>query len=77
MEYLFLCSHLQHICVLAQEIKPATASTFSPSICHNVMGQDATILVECLILNQFFHSPLSPLLVPLSFLQLEWYHMHV
>ena len=29
----------------AQENKPATASTFSPSICHEVMGPDAMILV--------------------------------
>ena len=27
-----------------KKIKSATASTFSPSICHEVMGPDATIL---------------------------------
>ena len=32
----------------------------SPSICHEVMGQDAMILVsECWVLSQLFHSPLS------------------
>jgi len=62
---------------LPNKLKSATASTFSPSICHNVMGQDAAILVNCLILSQFFHSPLSPLLVTLNFLQLECYNMHV
>ena len=28
-----------------KKIKSATVSTFSPSICHEVMGQDAVILV--------------------------------
>ena len=28
-----------------EKIKSATVSTFSPSICHEVMGQDAMILV--------------------------------
>ena len=38
-----------------------TVSTFSPSICHEVIGPDATILVfECWVLSQLFHSPLSP-----------------
>ena len=54
-----------------KKIKPVTASTFSPSVCHEVMGLDATILVFCT-----FHSPLSPSsrgsLVPLHFLPLEW-----
>ena len=34
------CSHLG-----AQEIKSVTVSIVSPSICHNVMEQDAMILV--------------------------------
>ena len=43
-----------------KEIKSVTVSTVSPSICHEVMGPDAMILVsECPILSQFFHSPLS------------------
>ena len=29
----------------APKIKSVTAATFSPSICHEVMGQDATILI--------------------------------
>ena len=28
-----------------KKIKSATVSTFSPSICHEVIGPDATILV--------------------------------
>ena len=30
-----------------KKIKPVTVSTFYPSICHEVMGQDAMIFVEC------------------------------
>ena len=46
------------------------------------MGPDAIILVsECWILSQLFHSPLSPSsrgsLVPLHFLPLLWYHLHI
>ena len=43
-----------------KKIKSATVSIVSPSICHEVMGPDAMILLfECWILNQLFHSPLS------------------
>ena len=54
-------------------IKSDTVSTVSPSICHEVMGSDAMILVFWMLsLSQFFHSPLSLLsrdfLVPLHFL---------
>ena len=31
--------------LLASKIKPATVSTVFPSICHEVMGPDAMILV--------------------------------
>ena len=57
-----------------RKIKSDTVSTVSPSICHEVLGPDATILVffECWVLSQLFHSPLSPSsrssLVPLHFL---------
>ena len=62
--------------------KPVTISTFSPSVYHKVMGPDAMILVfECCVLNQLFHSPLSPSsrksIVPLDFLPLEWYHLPI
>ena len=30
-----------------KKIKPVTVSTFSPSICHEVMGPNAMIFVEC------------------------------
>ena len=60
-----------------KKIKTVTVSTFSPSICHEVMGSDAMILVFLNVefLSQLFHSPLSPLsrnsLVPLHFLPLD------
>ena len=65
-----------------KKIKSATATTFSPSICHDVMGQNAMILVfECWVSSQLFNSPLSPSsrgsLIPLHVLPLEWYHLHI
>ena len=44
-----------------KKIKPVTVSTFSPSICHEVMGPDAIIVVFWMVsLSQLFHSHLSP-----------------
>ena len=62
--------------------KSVIASTFSPSICHEVMGLDAMILAFWMLsFKSAFHSHLSPTsrgcLVPLHFLPLEWYHLHV
>ena len=56
-----------------EKIKSVTVSTFPPSICHEVMGLDAMILlIWMLSFKQLFHSPLSPSsrgsLVPLCFL---------
>ena len=43
-----------------RKIKSATVCNISPSICHEVMGPDAMILVfGMLSLSQLFHSPLS------------------
>ena len=43
-----------------QKIKSDTVSTVSPSICHEVMGPDAMILVfSMLSFKPTFHSPLS------------------
>ena len=55
------------------KIKSVTASTFSPSTCHDTMGWDTMILVFWMwSFEQLFHSPLSPssrgFLVPLHFL---------
>ena len=44
----------------SKNIRSATVSTVSPSICHEVMGPDAMILVyECWLLSQLFHSPFT------------------
>ena len=43
-----------------RKIKSATVSTVSPSICHEVMGPDAIILVFWMLsFKSTFHSPLS------------------
>ena len=52
--------------------KPVTTSTFSPSVCHAVTGEDVMILVfYYLVLSRLLHSPPSPLsrgfLVPFAF----------
>ena len=65
-----------------KKIKSVTASTFSPSICHEVMGLEAMIFVfRMLSFKKLFHSPLLPSsrdsLVPFHFLLLEWYHVHI
>ena len=65
-----------------KKVKSVTVSTFYPPICHEEMGPNAMILVFwMLILSKFFHSPFSSAsrgsLVPLCFLPLEWYHLHM
>ena len=64
------------------KIKSVTVSIVSPSICHEVMGLDYMILVfQCWVLSQVFNSPLSlssrGSFVPLHFLPLGWYHLHI
>ena len=62
----------------AHDIKPVTASTFSLSNSHEVMGLDSTILVfECWVLSQLFYSLISPSTRGslLTLLPLEWYHL--
>ena len=65
-----------------KKIESVTVSTFSPSICHEVMGLDATILVfwmlsykPAFLLSSFTLSRGS--LVSLCFLPLEWYHVYI
>ena len=63
-----------------RKIKSLTVSIISPSICHEVMGPDAMILVfVCWVLSQLFHSPLSlssrGSFVPLCFLPWGWCHL--
>ena len=69
-----------------KKVKSVTASTFSPSIHHEVMRPDAMIFIFLTfssnqLFKPAFHSPLSlsprGSLVPLHFLLLEWYHLHI
>ena len=65
-----------------KKIKSVTVSSFSPSICHEVMGPDAMIFVFWMLsFNPTFNSLLSPSsrgsLVPVCFLPLEWYYLHI
>ena len=65
-----------------KKIKSVTVFIVSPSICHEVMGLNAMILIFCiLVLSQLSHSLLSPssrgYLVSLYFLPLGWCHLHI
>ena len=57
-----------------KKIKSVTASTFSPSICYEVMGLHAMILDFRLL--SFKLSPTGSLVCP-RFLPLRWYHLHI
>ena len=80
-----LISWLQSSSTLISEprkMKSDTVSTFSPSICHEVMGPDAIILVFWMLsfkpafsLSSFTFVRGS--FVPLHFLPLKWYHLHI
>ena len=64
-----------------KKIKSVTIFTFSPSICQEVMGLDAMILVFWMLSFKPFCSLSSftlirGSLVPLHFLPLECYHLH-
>ena len=76
---ILLISWLQSLYAIIWEpkkIKSVTASTFSPSIYHEVIGPATKVLVfEYWVLSQLFHFPLSPSssgsLIPLHFVPLE------
>ena len=81
-----LISWLQSVSTVILEptkTKSVTASTFHLSIYHELMGSDAMILdfLSVEFQARFFKSPLSPSsrcsLVPLHFLPLKWYHLHI
>ena len=63
-----------------KKIKSVAVSVVFPSVCHEVMGPDAMILVFW-ALRQLFHSPLSlssrGSLVLLHFLPLGWCHLYI
>ena len=65
-----------------KKIKSVSVSIVSPSICHEMMGLDAMILVFWMLrLSQLFHSSLSlssrGSLVLLCFLPSGWCHLHI
>ena len=65
-----------------KKIKSVTIAIFSLCICRKVMGLDAMILVFWMLsFKPAFHFSLSPStrgpLVPLYFLPLEWYYLHI
>ena len=66
-----------------KKIKSVTASTFSPFVCHKVMGPDAMILVFRLLSFKLIFSLSSFTLIkrlfiaPLHFLPLAWYHLYI
>ena len=65
-----------------KKINSFTVSIVSPSICHEVMGLDAMILVFWMLsFKPAFSSPLSlssrGFLDPLHFLPLKWYHLNI
>ena len=84
-----LISWLQSLSTVILEpkkIKLVTTPTFSPSICHAVMGMDAMFLIFFFFLiylffSWLFHSPLSSLLRGsldyLCFLLLKQYNLHI
>ena len=63
------------------KIKSVTVSIVSPSICHEVIGPVAMNLVFWMLSFKPafspFHLPQEALLVPLCFLPLGWYHLHI
>ena len=65
-----------------KKIESMTAYTFSPSICREVMGSDAVILVFWMLsFKSICYCRPSPssrdASVTLLFLPLEWYHLHM
>ena len=62
-----------------RKINSVTVSTFSPYICHEVMGLDVMIFIFGMWNFKPSFSPVSPSSrgssVPLCFLPLNWYHL--
>ena len=72
---------LSRVILEPPKIKSVTFSTFSPFICHEVVGSDAMIFVSWVLsfnpafsLSSFFF---MKSLFSSSFLPLGWYHLHI
>ena len=65
------------VIVKSKKINSATASTLSLSVCCEVMGSDAMILVFSNVEFQASFLSHSLSLALLHFLPLEWYHLHI
>ena len=80
---LISCLQLQSAVILEpKKLKSATVSTFSPSVCHKVIGPDVIIFVFWMLSFKLAYSLSSftssrGFLVPLCFLPLKWYHLHI
>ena len=80
-----LISWMQSLSAVSLEpknIKSVTTSSFSPSICHEVMGPDAIILVFWMLsfkpsFSLFSFTSTKRLFSSLHFLPLEQYHLHI
>ena len=66
-----------------KKMKSDTVSTFSPSICHEVIGLDAMIFFFWILSFKpafsfsYFTFIINLSLVSLYFLSLKWYHLHI
>ena len=76
-----LISWLQSQSAVILDPQKIKSVTFSPSICHEVMGPDAMILVFWMLsFKQLFHSPLSlssRSSLVLRFLPKQWCNLHI
>ena len=65
-----------------KKIKSVIASTFSPSICHDVMGLDTMIWIFWMMsfmaaFSLFSFTLIKRLFSSFYFLPLKWYHLHI
>ena len=65
-----------------KKIESISASTFSPSVCLEMMGPDAMIFIFWMLNFKpafllFYFTNIKRLFSSLHFLPLEWYHLHI
>ena len=80
---IFWLESLSTVILEPKKIKSVTASTFSPSVCHELMWLDAMIFFffhvefQGCFFTLFFHPLSRGSLIHLYFPPLEWYHLHI